>query len=237
MSEEKKEKFITNSPKANFFIGLLAGVAIISLVGFGYLGNNQNKNNNSNGEQNNSEQVAGEQGEGEKNIELAITEGDYVLGNPDAPVKVFEFSDFQCPYCQRFHVTMHRLVEEYDGQVAWIFKHFPISSHPLAYPGALATECAGEQGKFWEMSDKIYEDKNLNQESFAQFAEEMNLNMDQYNSCIEEERHKEKIASDYNLGVESGVRGTPTNFVNNQAVPGAVPYENMVEIVENILNK
>jgi protein-disulfide isomerase len=224
------KKFITDSPKTNFFLGILVGVAIISVAGFGFLAL-------SNGDKD-TKQVAGEQdnlnGEA-KVVEMEITKNDHVLGNPNAPIKIFEFSDFQCPYCQKFHEVMHKVIEERGDEVAWVFKQFPIASHPLGMPGAMATECAGEQGKFWEMSDKIFDNFDTNTaDSFAVYAEELGLNVDQYNSCVENEKYKEKIVNDYNLGAESGVRGTPSSFVNGQLLPGAVPFENMQEIIDSL---
>lgn len=233
MAIQKKEtkKFITDSPKTNFWFGLILGIAIISTLayftnGFSFINNNSEKNQ---------QQVAGEQQKSTQ-VNLEIAEGDHVLGNPDASIKVFEFSDFQCPYCSMFHNTMHQIVDEHSDQVAWVYKQFPIASHPLGMPGALATECAAEQGKFWEMSDIIFANQDtLTEDSFAEFAEELDLDMEEYNTCYSEQKYKEKILVDYNLGIESGVGGTPTNFVNGEILPGAVPYEDMKRIIEDLL--
>ncbi|MFC1622404.1 DsbA family protein [Patescibacteria group bacterium] len=226
--------FITDSPKVNFFIGLVLGVAIISTLGF--FGVNFTRDNSA---ENNAEKVAGEQENQEQPvINLEIAESDYVLGNPDAPVKIFEFSDFQCPYCARHHETLHQIVDEYGDQVAWVFKQFPIASHPLGMPGAVASECAGEQDKFWEMSDKIFSNQEtLDLDSFAVFAQELDLDIEQYNTCVADDKYGEKILADYNLGIESGVRGTPSNFINNEMVPGAVPFENLKQMIDELLNK
>jgi len=232
--EKNSKSFITNSPKINFFFGLILGVALISTVGF--FSGSISLNNSSNGNN-----VKGEQDTNDTQnqpINLEIQENDYVLGNRNAEVKVFEFSDFQCPYCSIFHEVMHQVVDEYGDQVAWVFKQFPIASHPLGMPGSLATECAGEQGKFWEMSDKIFSNQEtLSLDSFEKFAQELNLDTDQFNTCVAEEKYKDKILADYNLGIELGVGGTPTNFINGQMVPGAVPFENMKEIIDEILNQ
>lgn len=231
MSTEKK--FITESPKLNFFFGLIIGVAVVALVGFGGL---MLTRDNSNGSQDKQPEVAGEQQPDQPSVDLKIADGDHFLGNKKASVKIFTFSDFQCPYCARHHETMHQLVDEYGDQIAWVFKQFPIASHPLGMPGALATECADEQGKFWEMSDKIFESQQtLAADSFATFAQELGLDVDQFNSCMDDEKYKNKILADYNLGIESGVRGTPSNFINNESVPGAIPLENLKEMVDNLL--
>ena len=153
--EKKQTKFITESPKLNFFFGLIIGVAVISLIGFGLTAGKLDNNDNQNQDNPNTQQVAGEQNPEVPVVDLKINENDHFLGNKDAPVKIFEFSDFQCPYCSNFHITMHQIIKEYGDKIAWVYKQFPISSHPLGMPGAIASECAGEQGKFWEMSDLI----------------------------------------------------------------------------------
>lgn len=236
MSEEQK-KFITHSPKLNFFIGLILGVAVIAGIGFtGLIFTRQNVDNLANQQNNTNQQAAGEQEPEQKEVDLKINENDHVLGNKNAQVQIFTFSDFQCPYCARHHDTMHQIVDEYKDKVVWIFKQFPIASHPLGMPGAIAAECAAEQGKFWEMSDKIFENQTaLSEETFEQFAKELGLDLEKFNSCFSEEKPKDKILGDYNLGIESGVGGTPSNFINNQMVPGAVPYENIKEMIDKLL--
>ncbi len=239
-NNQAPQKFITDSPKLNFFLGLILGIALISTTAYftgGFSGkdnqaaNNANNNNQAANQQNNeNEQVA--------KVDLKISDSDYVLGNRNAPVKIFEFSDFQCPYCARFQDTMNKIIKEYGDQVAWIYKQFPIASHPLGMPGALATECAGEQGKFWEMSDLIFANQDtLAEASFSKFAGQLGLDTNKFDTCVKEEKYKEKILADYNLGVESGVQGTPTNFINNNPVPGAVPYENLKTIIDQLLKK
>src|SRR4030042_2856959 len=123
--EKQTKKFITDSPKTNFFFGLVIGVAIVGLLGFGGLiltrddsGSDSDKN----------PEVAGEQEETTA-PNLEITDTDHVLGDKNAPVVIFEFSDFQCPYCAQHHSTLHQLVKDYEGKVAWVFKHFPLTSH------------------------------------------------------------------------------------------------------------
>jgi len=237
-NNNSQKKFITDSPKINFFIGLILGIALISTVGFVGLG--LNKKTASNGQvNNNNEQVAGEQINTEqKVVDLKILDTDYVLGDKNAPVKIFEFSDFQCPYCAKHHETLHQIVKDYQGKVAWVFKQFPIQSHPLGYPGALASECAGEQGKFWEMSDIIFKNQStLTAESFSKFAKDLKLDVEKFSACYKDEKYKEKILADYNLGINSGVQGTPSNFINNESVPGAVPIDELKQIIDQILKQ
>ncbi len=232
LNEKQSKKFISESPKLNFFFGLVIGIAVIAVIGFVVL--IITRDNTQMAQENVNQQVAGAKEEQE--IDLKINDNDYVLGSKDAAVKIFEFSDFQCPYCARHHETLHQIIEEYGDKVAWVFKQFPIASHPLGMPGALATECAGEQDKFWEMSDKIFGDQEeLSMDSFEQFASELGLSVEQFKTCVAEEKYKDKVLADYNLGIESGVSGTPTNFINNEMVPGAIPYENLKEMIDSLL--
>lgn len=233
-NEKVVKKFISESPKLNFWVGLIAGVAIVAIVGFVGLILTRDKNPQV-VESNTNAQVAGEQQQAQP-VNLEITDQDHVLGNKAAKVKIFEFSDFQCPYCARHHETLQQLVKDYGDKIAWVFKQFPIASHPLGMPGAVASECAGEQGKFWEMSDKIFTNQDtLTTDSFEKFAKELSLDVEKYKTCVKEDKYREKILSDYNAGIDAGVQGTPTNFINGQAVPGAVPLEDMKGIIDGLL--
>lgn len=239
-NKQTPQKFITDSPKVNFFVGLVLGIAIISTTAYFTGGFSGNKNNQPVNNANNN-QAANQQNNANNEtakVDLKISNSDHVRGNKNAVVKIFEFSDFQCPYCARHQETMNQLIKDYGDQVAWIYKNFPIASHPLGMPGALAAECAGEQGKFWEMSDLIFSKQDtLTADSFSKFASDLGLDTAKFDTCVKEEKYKEKILADYNLGVESGVQGTPTNFINNNAVPGAVPYADMKNIIDQLLKK
>lgn len=239
MTETKNEvkKFITDSPKTNFFIGLVLGVAIVSSVGFTTLGLNKTDTTDKTVKNNPEQEVAGDQAEKPAaKVDLKITDADHVMGDKNAPVKIFEFSDFQCPYCARHHETLNKLIKDYDGKVAWVFKQFPIQSHPLGLPGALASECAAEQGKFWEMANMIFSNQEtLTADSFLKFAKDLGLDEEKFFTCQKEEKYKDKITADYNLGIDSGVQGTPSNFINNELVAGALPYENMKTIIDGLL--
>lgn len=238
MSEEKKSSNENKKQNKGFAMGLVSGIAVIAVIGMIVFGTLYFSNRSADVGGN----VAGEGTQQEEpdnqapEVNLSIADNDYVLGNRDAKVKIFEFSDFQCPYCVRFHEVMHQIVDEYPNDVAWIFKQFPIQSHPLGMPGAMATECAGDQGKFWEMSDMIFSNQQaLAAESFAIFAGDLGLDVDTFNQCMSDNPHAEKIANDYQTGISSGVRGTPSSFVNGNIVPGAFPYESMKQMIDELL--
>jgi protein-disulfide isomerase len=242
MPEETKE---TKAPKTaktpnQFVFGLVSGIAVIAVIGAGIFGVMyfKNKNNGNVAGANTNQQQQQQQAEEQKAkpFTAQIADTDHVLGNKDAKVKVFEFSDFQCPYCARFHSVMQELVKTYPNDVAWVFKNFPIESHPMGLPGAMAAECAGAQGKFFEMADKIFTGQTgLTADKFNDFATELKLDVAAFKTCVAEEKPKDKIIADYQLGISSGVQGTPTSFVNGEMVPGALPIESMKQMVEKLL--
>ncbi len=175
--------------------------------------------------------------------------GDAFKGDPSAEVVIIEFADFQCPYCAR-HVseTAPKLEEEYvdTGLVRMIYKHFPLASiHPQAEPAAIAAECAGRQGKFWEMHDRLYatQEEWANQanaqEIFDRLAQEIGLDMDAYKACLDDPEIQNKIASDFRAGRSIQLRGTPSFIVlkgqQGQLIPGALPYEQFKQVIEAVL--
>ncbi len=171
-------------------------------------------------------------------VQLAeITKDDHVRGDFNAPVTVVEFSDIQCPFCQRFHPTMQQLVKEYPGKVRWVFKHFPLSSiHPNARPAALAAECANEQGKFWEFVDAAYQNQELlGADFYTKTAKSLGLNEKKFTKCIDDQKFANLVDADYNQGTAAGVNGTPTTYVNGQPLSGAVPYEQVKSLVDSVL--
>ncbi len=243
LSENNPTEFKKETSKNNGFIfGLISGVAVLAVIGFAVFGFMYFKERKDNAaelakaQQQANEPANQQEQQPEIKIDLQIAESDHVLGNKDAKVKIFEFSDMQCPYCARFHTVMEQLVKAYPNDVAWVFKQFPIQSHPLGMPGAIAGECAADQGKFWEMTAMIFANQStLTADSFAKFAKDLGLDVTKFNTCVKDNPHSAKISADYQKGIESGVGGTPTSFVNNQAVPGAVPYESLKQIVDGLL--
>ncbi|MCR4335765.1 MAG: DsbA family protein [archaeon] len=166
----------------------------------------------------------------------ALIDDDAMEGNPDAPVTIVEFSDFQCPFCESFYTnTLGKLRENYidTGKVRVIFRDFPLSFHPNALPAAEATECANEQGKFWEMHDKIFENQDaMSTASYKQWAADLGLNTEQFNTCYDSSKYQSEIQADFADGQAAGVSGTPTFFINGQKVVGAQPFSVFEQIIE-----
>ena len=182
------------------------------------------------------------------------TDNDPVIGKLNAPVTIIEFSDFQCPFCAKFHLeTLPLIMNEYinEGQVKLVFRDFPIQSiHPNALPASLAAECANEQGKFKEMHDVLFENqKEWNKQSidnviitFNQYASGMGLDGNTFDSCLKNGKYVEEIQKDLNDGRTYGISGTPGFFVGNDQIgfielKGAQPFENFKKVIDNQLQK
>lgn len=179
---------------------------------------------------------------------MPVTADDHIRGSINASVKIIEFSDFECPFCKRFHPTLQQIVEEYEGRVAWIYRHFPIDAlHSKASKEAEASECVAELGgndAFWAYTDKIYEitpsNNRLDITLLPDFAEEIGLDRTAFEDCLESGRHAEKVADDLEDAQNSGGRGTPWSIViapdgTKTAINGAFPYTEVKKIVEEIL--
>jgi protein-disulfide isomerase len=151
-------------------------------------------------------------------------ESPHVRGNPDAPVTLEEFGDFQCPPCGGFASFSEQLLKEYDSRVRIVFRNFPLSAHEHAREAATAAEAAGIQGKFWEMHDKLYHEQGNwsvapnARELFESYAGAIGLDLEQFKKDMDSEKVKDRIESDKARGESLGVKVTPSLFINNQPV-------------------
>ena len=142
---------------------------------------------------------------------------DYIKGDPKAPVTIVEFSDYQCPYCRRFHSeVLPKIEEEYisSGKVRYVFRDFPLSFHKKAIPAAVAANCAGEQGKYWEMNDFLFKNPNkLDTEILIESSTDLGLDKSKFEVCVNDDSKKEEVNKDFQDGRNYGVRGTPSLFI------------------------
>jgi protein-disulfide isomerase len=176
-----------------------------------------------------------------------VTSADHLLGNPNAKVKVIEFSDLQCPFCQRFHPTMKQVMDTYgkNGKVAWIYRHFPLPFHPLAMPGAIASECVAEQGgniMFWNYLDAVFAVGLTEEKVLADSANKLGVDMVKYTKCVSANPHKAYIDAQAQDGLNAGVSGTPYSIVvaaNGKMFPinGSLPYDDVKSIIELALKE
>ena len=179
-----------------------------------------------------------------------VTPRDHIRGSPDAPVKIVEFGDTECPMCKRFHPTLQRIVQEYPGKVAWVFRHFPIDDiHPKARKEAEATECANELGgneKFWAYLDRLYAITPSNDRrdpaELPRIAEHIGLSRAQFESCLQSGRHAQRVEADVADALAAGATGTPYTVViapNGRlfAILGAQPYATVKLVVDIALQQ
>ena len=173
-------------------------------------------------------------------VEFIIGENDHIRGNVDAKITLLEFSDFECPFCGRFHPTAKQAMEEYGEDIRWVYKHFPLTSiHLQAQPSAEASECVWEQTGdegFWEFVDAMFENQaRLGSAFYAEVAQQIGVDMGQYQTCVSERKYQDKVQNDLDTGVKDGVTGTPGSFVNGTPVKGAVPYQQLKAIIDAAL--
>jgi protein-disulfide isomerase len=177
----------------------------------------------------------------DKQFKELIDKGDSpMLGNKNAKVTIVEFSDFQCPFCKQFaDATFPQIKKDYidTGKVKFIYRHYPLRAiHPEAYRAALSSECAKEQGKFWEFHDEDYKNQTtLSVDAFKQFAQTIGLNTSKFNTCLDSEKYKKVVEEDEALGNGVGVNGTPAFFVNGKLISGALPYDSFKTVIDAAL--
>jgi protein-disulfide isomerase len=161
-----------------------------------------------------------------------------VRGNPGAPVTVVEFSDFQCPYCVRARPTVNRVRETYGDKVRWVFRHFPLDFHAQAEKAGEAAACAGEQGKFWEMHDLLWENSaQLQVADLKAHAATLGLDAASYGQCLDSGRHAGLVEADLRAGQGYGVSGTPAFFVNGRPLVGAQPFDAFAQVIDDELQR
>ena len=158
-------------------------------------------------------------------------------GNPNAPVTIVEFSDFQCPYCKAAEPTMKHLLEKYAGQVSLSYRDLPITgSHPHAESSAEAARCAGEQGKFWEYHDRLFADQSkLDDANLKEHARAVGLDAGQFDACVASHKFQRKIQEDSEQANQAGISGTPGFFINGILLDGARPSSAFEQIIDSEL--
>lgn len=185
------------------------------------------------------------------NINLRlVNSNDHILGNPNAPIKIVEFSDLECPFCKSFHSTMKRVMQEYgkDGRVAWVYRHYPLDElHPKARYEAEASECANELGgneKFWAYVDRVFavtpSNNGLDPDLLPQIAEYVGLDKTKFQSCLDNGKYADRVKADVEDAQNAGARGTPYSVVlgkdgKKYPIGGAQPYEQVKLLIDEVL--
>jgi len=164
-------------------------------------------------------------------------EGYPSLGPDDAKIVVVEFSDFQCPYCRRFHQeTYQALLDAYPGQIRFVYRNLPLTSiHPNAMGAAVASLCANDQNGFWDYHDKLFSSESLGEEVYVQYATDLGLDVDAFTACLSSGEHDTFIQEDMDYSLGIGVQSTPTFFINGLAIVGAQPLSNFQQLIDKEL--
>ena len=255
MENYNSDNYITNKSKNTgprryvipaiiIFIGII--VAVVIIMGRMGAGNN-NENNISILDQAQSDFVPGSS----ENVRPLST-SDHILGNPNAPVKIIEFSDFECPFCKVLHLVMWNIMDTYgkDGQVAWVYRHFPLDSiHTKARKEAVAVECAEEIGgdtSFWDYASRLFEvtpsNNDLDLAILPGIAEYIGVERTAFKNCLQSGRYDDHIESDFRDAIDSGANGTPYSIIvapNGKTFPlsGSQTYSTISSIIELALKE
>lgn len=172
---------------------------------------------------------------------IELTDDDAVKGDKNAPVTIVEFSDYECPFCEKFYSETYSQIEKNyikTGKVKFIYRDFPLGFHQNAQKAAEAAECAGEQGKYYEMHNKLFENGvNGGATSFKQYAKDLGLDQSKFNQCLDSGAMASEIKKDLADGSKLGVSGTPAFFINSQEIVGAQPYTVFEQIIEQQLKQ
>lgn len=172
---------------------------------------------------------------------------DHIIGSPNAPVVIVEYADLQCPYCALIHPTLNRIVSESNGQIAWVFRNFPLDSiHPEARPAAEAAECvAALKGNdaFWKFTAALFADQqDIGSDFFAKTAASLGTDPAAFAACISKKSYDGRIDADLAEAVQNGGQGTPfTVVVGKKGAPvafsGALPYAQIMAVINSVKNR
>jgi len=160
---------------------------------------------------------------------------DPILGPDSAKITIIEFSDYECPFCQKWVMeVMPRIFEKYGDQVRIVYRDYPlIGLHDNAAPAAEAANCANDQGNYWPYHDLLFSgQRRLGRETFEAYAQELKLDMNEFKACLDDRRHQKEVEADYNYASELGVQSTPTFFINGLALVGAQPFEVFERVID-----
>jgi protein-disulfide isomerase len=154
-------------------------------------------------------------------------------GPKDAKVTIVEFSDFECPYCTRAEETVKQVMQKYEGKVRVVYRDFPLPFHANAVKAAEAARCAGDQGKYWEMHEKLFANqKALDVASLKGYAKELGVDQAKFDACLDAGEKAKLVEADKKAGEDAGVTGTPAFFVNGVPLSGAQPLEAFEQVIE-----
>lgn len=228
MSEHKKFEL---SPSLSI---LIAGVIIAGAVVF-------SNNHSSAAAQGQAQAAAQQPTQGAATHVPAPTAEDHIIGSLTAPLILVEYSDFQCPFCSMLDPTLKRIVAESNGQIAWVYRHLPLTSiHPNAQPAAIASECVAEQlgnDGFWKFADAMFGNQSkLGDSYYEEVAKTLGADMTKFKSCVASQKYLPKINANAKDAMDNGGQGTPYTILFDKkgqvGVSGALPYETFTSVIK-----
>ena len=178
--------------------------------------------------------------------DVEIAKDSNALGDPNAPVIIIQYSDFQCPYCERYwRETEPQIIENYvnTGKVYYIYRSMGAFIGPESQSSAEAAYCAGDQGKFWQYHDMLYENQAgenrgaFSRRNLLKFAETLQLDLNQFSDCLDSGKYTEQVKQDQLNAQSSGVQGTPSFLINGILIAGAQPYQTISSVIDAELEK
>ena len=254
MDEQNQTPLFALKPKTMFLLGGIAGFLVLSTIGFFILlgvmlsgGNSDNTGDAPSRPTSGAQPTAPSNSGTTGDIQLTLAADDWYRGAKNAKITIVEFSDLECPFCQRFHPTMQQVIAEYGDRVKWVYRHFPLTSlHSKAPKEAEATECAGELGGndgFWAFVDRLFTvtpaNNGLDPAQLPEIAEYVGLNRAKFQTCLDSGKYAGKVQEQANQAVAAGGNGTPYSVIvtSDQKIPvsGAVPFEQLKSILDALL--
>ena len=165
------------------------------------------------------------------------TDNFYALGPADAPITIVEFSDYECPFCRRWHAEVYKpLLAAYPGKIRLVYRNLPLTSiHPDALAAAEAAMCAGEQDVYWKYHDRLFSSESLGNSTLIQYAQDLGLNMAVFEACISDHKYQKAIQTDSDFAINLGINSTPTFFINGLALVGAQPLDVFKQVIDKEL--
>jgi protein-disulfide isomerase len=195
------------------------------------------------------DQAAGAAAEPKMNLDAikAVGKDDYIRGSADADFVLVEYSDYECPFCQRFHDVMKQVMKEYGNKIAWVYRHYPLPFHQNAQMESEAAECVGELGgfeKFWQYSDSIYEKTtstgtSVTNDQMAEMAVSVGVDKAKFVSCLDSGKYTDKVNAQLQDGSAAGIQGTPGTIIiakngQKEFIPGALPFEEVKALIDGM---
>lgn len=164
---------------------------------------------------------------------------DPAIGPEDAPITIVEFSDFNCPFCRKWHVeTFYELMDAYPDQIRFVYRDLPVvGGGTVGFGAAIAANCAGEQDAYWDYHNALLSGEYaLDIAGFQQYATDLGLDLEAFEACIEDDRYAQEVQDDLRYGASLGITGTPTFFINGIPIIGAQPLLQFMNVIDSELN-